>query len=54
MKAAILKITPPYAKKFAPPDLPPPISELYNPECLSMDYLTLIEECEKIFNTIKV
>jgi hypothetical protein len=30
------------------------ISELYKPEALKMDYLTLLAECESTFDSLKV
>ena len=58
MKPAILKITLPYAEGFIPTlsnsDFPIPISELYNPEMLHVDYLDLLSECEKVFGSLKV
>lgn len=57
-KPAILKITPPYSKQFIPKlcdsSLPPPISQLYNPKALEMDYLTLLTECEDVARRLKV
>lgn len=57
-KPAILKIIQPYAQDFIPkscsPALPLPMMELYNPEALHMGYLTLLEECESTFQSIKV
>ena len=51
----ILKITPsppPYSKQFIPmlydASCPPPISQLYGPEALGMDYLSLLEKCEEV------
>ena len=57
-KPAILKITPPYSGEFIPTickdSFPKPISELYNPEALHMDYLSLLNECETMFESLKV
>ena len=57
-KPAILKITPPYSKQFIPKlcntSLPPPISQLYNPKSLEMDYLALLSECEDVARKLKV
>ena len=33
---------------------PLPITELYNPAALDMEYPDLLKECEKVFDTIKV
>lgn len=56
-KPAILKITQPYAKDFIPKcatkALPLPMMELYNPDTLQMDYLSLLNVCESTFQTIK-
>ena len=42
----ILKITPSYSKEYIPnlydASFPPPISQLYDPEALGMDYLSLL------------
>jgi hypothetical protein len=58
MKPAILKITLPYAEDFIPilsnNEFPIPIVELYNPEMLHVDYLQLLSECEKVFETIVI
>ena len=57
-KPAILKIIEPYSQQFIPKSassiLPLPMMELYNPEALHMDYLTLLKTCETTFETIKV
>ena len=57
-KPAILKITQPYAQEFVPKQvscaLPLPMMELYNPETLHMDYLSLLRACEAAFETITV
>ena len=53
----ILKITHPFANTFIPLHsqsvFPLPITELYNPATLAMEYPDLLKECE-VFNTIKV
>ena len=55
---AILKITQPYAQEFIPKQvslaLPLPMMELYNPETLHMDYASLLDVCESVFETITV
>ena len=57
-KPAILKITQPFAKTIIPLlsqfVFPLPITELYEPAALSMMYLDLLKECEKVFDCIKV
>ena len=57
-KPAILKITPPYSKQFIPlvssTALPSPMSQLYDPDALGMDYLSLIRKCEEIASNIEV
>lgn len=57
-KPAILKITPPYSKYFVPKlsqaTFPQPITDLYNPSALEMDYMELLDECEKQFDLITV
>ena len=56
-KPAILKITQPFAVAFVPKlckdTLPLPLTELYNPDALAMDYLTLLAACENTFSSIK-
>lgn len=57
-KPAILKITPPYAEEFIPncykSTLPKPMTDLYNPEMLHVDFITLLNECETVFSSLKV
>ena len=57
-KHAMLKIVHPYAKEFilklCSSTLPLPMMELYNPEALHMDYLSLLEACELAFPSITV
>ena len=57
-KPAIFKISQPYAQEFIPKcvgsTLPLPMMELYNPEALHMDYLSLLTACESTFDTIRV
>ena len=57
-KPAILKITQPFAETFIPmlsqSVFPLPITELYNHAALDMEYPDLLEECEKVFDCIKV
>lgn len=57
-KPAILKITRPYSLQFVPKicdqSLPTPLTEMYEPEALHSDYLSLLEKCETAFSTIKV
>lgn len=51
--AALLKITLPYAYNFIPKltcsTFPKPIPELYNPDMLHQDYLSLITEVKTCF-----
>lgn len=57
-KPAILKIVQPYAEEFIPrlssALLPIPMMDLYNPELLHADYLSLLNECEAQFECLKV
>ncbi len=57
-KPAILKITQPYAEKFIPKmcqeQFPEPMNELYSPEALKMTYLELLNECERVVESISV
>ncbi len=57
-KPAILKIVKPYAEQFIPrlnhTSLPSPMMDLYNPELLHVDYLSLLNECEARFECLKV
>lgn len=57
-KPAIFKITQPYAQEFIPKSvgstLPPPMMELYDPEALHLDYLSLLAVCESTFDKIMV
>ena len=57
-KPAILKIIQPYAESFIPKlskaQFPKPITELYDPEALKMDYIELLTECERVFDLISV
>lgn len=57
-KPAVLKITMPYAEELVPKlsntSFPTPISELYNSDMLSCDYIQLLSECEKVFEKLKV
>ena len=52
VKPAILKITPPYSKEFIPQShnktLPLPISQLYDPETLQLDYLSQLKKFEVV------
>ena len=58
VKPVILKITPPYSKQFIPclslTSLPTPISQLYYPDALGMDYLELLSRCEEVAANLKV
>ena len=58
IKPAILRIMPPYANDFVPKlssgKFPKPLTELYNPTALHIDYVSLLEMCEKEFESIKV
>lgn len=55
---AILRITQPYAQSFIPKlslaEFPKPLTELYNPDALRMNYTELLVECEKVFQSITV
>jgi hypothetical protein len=57
-KPAILRVIPPYSNEFIPKYstglFPKPITELYNPDMLHENYVTLIKECEKLFNSVKI
>ena len=57
-KPAILRVVPPHADKFVPKlsttSFPRPIPDLYNPGMLHLDYIGLIEECERVYDSIKV
>lgn len=57
-KPAILKITKPYFKEFIPKlslsEFPMPITEVYNPATLTMNYHELLKESEKVFESLKV
>ena len=57
-KPGILKVVPPYADQFVPLSftslLPPLLTDLYEPEYLQMDYLSLLQKCEDIVKTLKV
>ena len=58
-KPAILKIEEPYAHqhflpKLSDNKLPKPISELYDPEALKFDYLTLLDLCHEKSQSLKV
>ncbi len=57
-KPAILKIVGPYAEEFIPrlnsASLPSPMMDLYNPELLHSDYLSLLNECEAIASDLSV
>ena len=58
VKPAILKITSPYSKQFIPlcmnESLPKPVSELYDPAALELDYLSLLSKCEEIARNLQV
>ena len=58
LKPAILKITPPYLDQFIPDScnasFPALISHMYNPNCLSMDYMSLVKHCEEARKAMKV
>lgn len=58
VKPAILKITPPHSKQFIPlmtnESLPQPVSQLYEPSTLELDYLALLSRCEEIAKGLKV
>ena len=57
-KPAILNITPPYTEQFIPhvcdSALSTPLSQLYNPDCLSVDYVILLKICEETFKVSKI
>ena len=58
IKPAILRIIPPYADNFIPKlsteCFPRPIPDHYNPDMLHVDYIGLVDECERVFDSIKV
>jgi len=55
VKPALLKIIQPYAKQFNQLFYyQGSFSEYYNPEALHKDYLSLLEICESVYQTIKV
>ena len=55
-RPAIFKITPPYSKQFIPKlcdqAFLSPLSRLYDPDTLGMDYLTLLAKCENVAHTL--
>ena len=57
-KPAILKIVQPYAQSFVPTaalsTYPRPISDLYDPSTLQLNYRDLLAECEKVYDSYKV
>ena len=57
-KPAVLRVLDNYADQFIPlsrnPTYPKSLSYLYNPATLDMDYLQLLEECERVFADVKV
>lgn len=54
-KPAILRITKPYFKEYIPTlDFPKHLTDLYNPDALSMTYTELLRESEKVVTDIKV
>ena len=55
-KSAILKITPPYAAAFVVEDSshPKAIADYYDPKTLELPYHELLQECDKVFATLKV
>jgi hypothetical protein len=57
-KPSILKITTPYSEQFVPTSsistFPKPITELYNPNALSWEYIDIVKECERVFSTLQV
>jgi len=57
-KPMLFKILRPYHKEFIPKlaseEFPRPISEMYNPATLSMNYTELLKESEKAFDKLKV
>ncbi len=54
-KPAILKITQPYAQAFIPKlsssEFPKPLTDLYNAEALTMNYVELLSKCKEIFQS---
>jgi len=54
----LFKILLPYHEEFIPKlslqDLPQPITEMFNPATLAMNYIELLREYEKAFDTLKV
>jgi len=57
-KPMLFKILRPYHQEFIPKlssqEFPQPITDLYNPATLSMNYIELLKECKKAFDTLKV
>ncbi len=51
-KPALLRVVELFAEEFIPRlstnKLPKPLTELYNPEALRMDYLKLLDSCESV------
>ncbi len=58
IKPALLRVVEPFAEDFIPrlstDKLPKPLTDLYNPDALRMDYLKLLDSCESVFQSIKV
>ncbi len=56
-KPVILKVVEPYSEQFIPkvfsPSLPNQLAQLYDPDSLHMEYLPLLDLCEKIHDTAK-
>ena len=54
----LFKVLQPYHKEFIPKlsseEFPTPISEMYNPATLKMNYTELLKESEKAFDKLKV
>ncbi len=57
-KPAVLKITQPYAQAFIPKlsssEFPKPLTDLYNAEALTMNYVEFLSKCEENFQSITV
>jgi len=57
-KPAILKVVEPYSEQFIPKvfslSLPKSLAQLYDPDSLHMEYLPLLDLCEKVYESIKV
>ena len=58
VKPAILKIVQPYAQAFVPTatlsTYPKPISDLYDPSTLQLNYRDLLAVCDKVYDSYEV